>query len=61
MFEKVVKRRIVKFIKSTERFDKRQYGFLENSSTEGTIMDVLGDITRNLDTGKYAVAIFLDF
>lgn len=51
---------IAEFIKSTGGFDKRQYGFLENSNTVGLVMDVLDDISKYLDGGRYAVVVFLD-
>ena len=53
-------KRLIKFIETHKILSKHQYGFRKNRSTEHAIIELVDNITRAIDEGKYTVGIFLD-
>lgn len=51
IFEKIIRARILQFTKANNGIDKNQFGFLENSNTQGAVMKVLSKINKELDNG----------
>lgn len=58
--EKIIKTRLVNFIKKHYGFDSQQYGFQEHSNTLGTTVDLLDYITSELDKNNYVVVVYID-
>ena len=60
LLEKLMYKRLIKFIETHKILSKHQYGFRKNRSTEHAIIELVDNITRAIDEGKYTVGIFLD-
>ena len=59
IFEKVLKERILNFLKKNKIISEKQFGFIENSSTNDAVANVTKFIYDNLDNSSPTV-IFLD-
>ena len=60
ILEKLMYRRLIKFIEKNKILTKHQYGFRENRSTELAIIELTDRITKAIDKGEYTYGIFLD-
>ena len=60
LLEKLMAKRLIKFIEKNNILSKHQYGFRQNRSTEHAIIDFVDKITAAIDQGKFSVGIFLD-
>lgn len=60
IIEKLIKRRMLKFIRKYIELDEYQYGFLKNSSTLSAAVDLVHFISRALDRGEIVTAVFVD-
>ena len=60
VLEKIVKKRIVKFLEKTNFFFKNQFGFRKGRSTEQATALLANLITKSMDENKYALGIFCD-
>lgn len=58
--EKIIKTRLVNFIKKHYGFDSQQYGFQVHSNTLGATVDLLDYITSELDKNNYVVVVYID-
>ena len=60
ILEKLMYRRLIKFIEINKILTKHQYGFRDNRSTELAIIELTDRITKAIDKGEYTLGIFLD-
>ena len=60
LLEKILKLRLVKFIKKTFQLDHGQYGFQKGSSTLGATVDLLEYVSGEMDKNKYVITVFVD-
>ena len=60
ILEKVVHKRIYKFLTSRNLLYKSQYGFRNNHSTNQAIAEFLSCVLKGFDEKKYTLALFLD-
>lgn len=60
VFEKLIYKRILKYLEKINFFFKRQYGFRAFSSTIGCAIDLLDYIYREIDSSKVVTSVFLD-
>ena len=60
LFEKILARRLIKFLTKYKILSKDQFGFRAKFSTEYAIADIHDKLIRNLDEGLNSCAIFLD-
>ena len=60
LLEKLMTKRLSKFIDKNKILSKHQYGFRVNRSTEHALIDFIDKITKAIDEGKYSIGIFLD-
>merc|ERR1712055_999881 len=60
LFEKILARRLIKFLTKYKILSKDQFGFRAKFSTEYAIVDIYDKLIKNLDEKKSSCAIFLD-
>lgn len=60
ILEKLLKKRMDSFIEKHNIISKKQYGFVQNSSTEDAIRDLTQHIYERLDKGLPLISLFLD-
>ena len=61
LLEKLMYKRLIKYIEKHKIVTEQQYGFRKNRSTEFAIIEFVDKITKAIDQGKYTIGIFLDF
>ena len=60
LFEKILYRRLIKFIDKNDILYDLQYGFRNKHSTQHAILDIVNTIHFNMDNRKYSCGIFID-
>ena len=60
LFEKLLHRRLIKFIYKNDIRYNLQYGFRNKHSTQHAILDIVNTIHSNMDNRKYLCGIFID-
>jgi len=60
IIEKIISKRMFKFLYHTNFFSTNQYGFLEGRSTEMVLLEFSKFIYNSIDNNQHTVAIFLD-
>ena len=60
IIEKIIEIRMVAFIKKYIKTDPFQYGFIKDSSTLSAIIDLVDNISTELDNHKIVIAVFVD-
>ena len=60
IFEKIIKVRLLNYFDRTNFLDKRQFGFIKNSSTEKALISFLTPIHHNLNNNQKVSALFID-
>ena len=60
ILEKVIYRRTYSFLVETEQLFVSQYGFRAHHACDQTVSQLLGEIVKNQQLGKYMLGIFLD-
>ena len=60
ILEKVMYTRTYKFLNDTDQIFGSQYGFRTKHSCDNAIGELLGNIIKNQELGKYTIALFLD-
>ena len=60
ILEKVMYMRTYKFLNDTTQIFGSQYGFRTKHSCDYAIGELLGNIVKNQELGKYTIALFLD-
>ena len=60
LFEKILYRRLIKFIDKNDILYDLQYGFRNKHSTQHAILDIVNTIHSNMDNRKYSCGIFID-
>ena len=61
LFEKVMYNRLLSYLNKNNFFYQKQFGFRKKHSTYMPLIILMDEISRALDSGKFAVGIFLDF
>ena len=61
IFEKLVHKRLIKFITKYNLLNKNQFGFLKNRNTSDAILEFLDNLYDSLNNDEYHLAIYLDF
>lgn len=60
ILEKLVNKRITKFLSKFNVLTEVQYGFRSGRSTNDAILDFIGNVVENVNKGSYTVSLFLD-
>ena len=60
MLEKIVHKRVVKFLEDNKFLSNNQGGFHKGHSTISTIADLTDDLFQNINEGRTTVATFVD-
>ena len=60
ILEKVMYKRVYKFLNSTNQIYNKQYGFRSKHSTEQAVSEIIGKILKNAEKRIPSVALFLD-
>ena len=60
ILDKVMYTRTYRFLNETNQIFGSQYGFSTRHSCDNTIGELLGNIVKNQELGKYTIALFLD-
>ena len=60
VLEKLVYKRVYRFLNNTKQIYNSQYGFRSNHSCENAITELISTIIKNLEDQKHTVALFLD-
>ena len=60
LFERLLYRRLIKFIDKNDILYDLQYGFRNKHSTQHPILDTVNTIHSNIDNRKYSCGIFID-
>jgi hypothetical protein len=60
LLEKLMYKRLIKFIDKNDILSEHQYGFRKNRSTEHALIELIDRTTNAIDQGKYTIGIFLD-
>ena len=61
VFEKLIHRRLYRFLQKNNVLNQNQYGFRKNSSTAFAIYDLIENKLKNLDENLYTCALYVDF
>jgi hypothetical protein len=61
IFEMVMYKRLINFIKKKKILYDLQFGFLKQRSTAMALSILIDKISESIDDGKYSIGIFLDF
>ena len=59
--EKIVRERIISFMKNEKLFSNRQYGFISGRSTQLQLLEVLDKWTEALDEGHLIDCVYMDY
>ena len=60
ILEKIVYKRVYRFLNSTNQIYDKQYGFRSKHSCENAVSDLVGELVKNIQDKKYTVTLFLD-
>lgn len=60
IFEKIIKKRLCKYLEKFNILSERQYGFREGKSTQDAILHLTSEMYKALDESKPALCIFID-
>ncbi|KAK9882698.1 hypothetical protein WA026_022748 [Henosepilachna vigintioctopunctata] len=58
--EKVIKKRMIKFLTNNSLFDKFQYGFIQGSSALSATFDFVNFVSKAVDQRKIVIAVSID-
>lgn len=58
--ERIIKKRLLKFLEKYELISKKQFGFREKTSTDDAIFHLTSNIYRKLEKSKKVLCVFLD-
>ena len=60
LLERLMYKRLIKYVEKNKILSKHQYGFRKNRSTELAVIELVDKITKAIDKGEYTIGIFLD-
>ena len=60
ILEKIVYKRLIKFLLKYNILYEKQYGFLKGRSTEQAMIDIILKITEAIENKKFSLGVFLD-
>jgi hypothetical protein len=60
ILEKIMYKRLIKFVEKNNILSEHQYGFRKNRSTELAIIEFIDKISKGIYKGQYTIGIFLD-
>ena len=61
ILERIVNNRLVTYLNKYNLLYKHQYGFREKHSAKLSLINLLNNLTQQIDQGKTTIGIFLDF
>jgi len=61
VFEKLVNKRLLDFLETNNVLYEHQYGFRKQYSTKLSLINLINDVIKSIDTGSITPAIFIDF
>ena len=61
VFEKLVNKRLLDFLETNNVLYEHQYGFRKQYSTKLSLINLINDVIKSIDTGSVTLAIFVDF
>ena len=60
LLEKAIHTRVYEFLEETKQMYQSQYGFRKKHSCETAVAELVANIIKNIEEGKYTLGIFLD-
>ena len=60
ILEKVIYKRTYKFLNQTNQFYNSQYGFRNSHSCKDAVCELVGEVIKNKENGKFTAALYLD-
>ena len=60
LLERLIYKRLIKYVEKNKILSKHQCGFRKNRSTELAVIELVDKITKAIDKGEYTIGIFLD-
>ena len=60
LLERLMYKRLIKYVEKNKILSKHQDGFRKNRSTELAVIELVDKITKAIDKGEYTIGIFLD-
>ena len=60
LLERLIYKRLIKYVEKNKILSKHQYGFRKNRSTELAVIELVDKITKAIDKGECTIGIFLD-
>ena len=60
ILERIMYKRLVKYVKANEILYRKQFGFQEGHSTEHAIMQLVNQINNSFEKNHYTLGIFID-
>ena len=60
ILEKIVYKRVYRFLNTTNQFYEKQYGFRSKHSCKNAVSDLVGEQVKNIQDKKYTISLFLD-
>ena len=60
LLEKIVYKRTSDFLNQTDQFYNSQYGFRTSHSCEDAVCELVGEVLKNRENGKFTAALYLD-
>ena len=60
ILEKIMYKRVYRFLNTTNQFYEKQYGFRSKHSCENAVSDLVGELVKNIKDKKYTISLFLD-
>lgn len=60
ILERIINKRLIKYLEEKNLLSPNQFGFRRNKSTNDAVLNLTGHIVKNIDAKKKVVSIFLD-
>ena len=60
LLERLMYKRLIKYVEKNKIVSKHQNGLSKNRSTELAVIELVDKITKAIDKGEYTISIFLD-
>uniref|UniRef100_A0A1B6MQT2 Reverse transcriptase domain-containing protein n=1 Tax=Graphocephala atropunctata TaxID=36148 RepID=A0A1B6MQT2_9HEMI len=60
VYEKIMKKKLIGFLQSTDFFGRRQFGFRTGMNTENALINFMTDVYNGINTNKCVSGLFLD-
>ena len=60
LLEKIIYKRTYNFLNQTNQFYNSQYGFRTSHSCKDAVCELVGEVLKNKENGKFTAALYLD-